>query len=164
MVKLTDDTDDDIAFFKAAMQGVKPLQKQAKVPLVPVTIQPNEDSKTKQAELKRRAVIRAREGSRAAISLGQSDLSDPCELSIAAEESVVFSRSALHYKTLRNLKRGDVNPEASIDLHGKGSARSQPILKNHVVAWLKQCSQVSALHSAQAKDGGAGALYVLLRR
>jgi DNA-nicking Smr family endonuclease len=50
-------------------------------------------------------------------------------------------------------------------IHGKGSPNGlAPVLKNHVNHWLKQLPQVLAFHSALPKDGGAGALYVLLRR
>lgn len=50
-------------------------------------------------------------------------------------------------------------------IHGKGGHRNQaPILKNLVNHWLKQIPLVLAFHSAIAKDGGTGALYVLLKR
>lgn len=51
-------------------------------------------------------------------------------------------------------------------VHGKsysdGMERS-PVLKAHVNTWLRQCPQVLAFTSAQARDGGTGAVYVLLR-
>jgi DNA-nicking Smr family endonuclease/chorismate mutase len=46
-------------------------------------------------------------------------------------------------------------------IHGKGR---HAILKNHVIHWLKQISWVLFFCSAQPKKGGAGALYVLLKR
>jgi DNA-nicking Smr family endonuclease len=50
-------------------------------------------------------------------------------------------------------------------IHGKGGKRGEePILKNLVNHWLKQFPQILAFHSAIPKDGGAGALYVLLKR
>ncbi|MDI9819109.1 MULTISPECIES: Smr/MutS family protein [unclassified Legionella] len=50
-------------------------------------------------------------------------------------------------------------------IHGKGSPRGEtPVLKNLVHHWLKQFPHVLAFHSALAKDGGSGALYVLLKR
>ncbi|QPR29672.1 DNA endonuclease SmrA [Edwardsiella hoshinae] len=50
-------------------------------------------------------------------------------------------------------------------LHGKGE-RSQPqaLLKSYVSAWLPQIPEVMALHSAERRHGGSGALYVLLRK
>lgn len=50
-------------------------------------------------------------------------------------------------------------------VHGKGSHDgAAPILKNRVNHWLRQIPQVLAFHSAEPKEGGTGALYVLLKR
>jgi DNA-nicking Smr family endonuclease len=50
-------------------------------------------------------------------------------------------------------------------IHGKGygGAGTAPVLKNRVNAWLRQHHDVLAFSSAQSRDGGTGALYVLLR-
>jgi DNA-nicking Smr family endonuclease len=49
-------------------------------------------------------------------------------------------------------------------IHGKGyrSENDFPILKNHLNLWLRQHNDVQAFCSASAKDGGAGAVIVLL--
>ena len=50
-------------------------------------------------------------------------------------------------------------------IHGKGGRHDEePILKNHVNHWLQQLPQVLAFHSAIPRDGGTGAVYVLLKR
>ena len=51
-------------------------------------------------------------------------------------------------------------------IHGKGhrSGDKEPIIKRQTNHWLKQHPRVLAFHSAQPKDGGTGAVYVLLRR
>lgn len=51
-------------------------------------------------------------------------------------------------------------------IHGKGSSNlsSYPILKNQVNSWLRAHPFVLAFSSAQNKDGGTGAVYVLLKR
>lgn len=50
-------------------------------------------------------------------------------------------------------------------IHGKGSPNGEPpILKNHVNHWLRQLPSVLAFHSALARQGGSGAVYVLLKR
>ncbi len=50
-------------------------------------------------------------------------------------------------------------------IHGKGHAAfDQPILKNKVNNWLRQLHCVLAFCSATPRDGGTGAVYVLLRR
>ncbi len=51
-------------------------------------------------------------------------------------------------------------------VHGKGhgSSESHPVLKNRLNSWLRQIDEVLAFCSAQPKDGGTGALYLLLKR
>ena len=51
-------------------------------------------------------------------------------------------------------------------IHGKGnrSSSDKPILKSWVNQWLRQQSEVLAFCSARQRDGGTGALYVLLKR
>lgn len=50
-------------------------------------------------------------------------------------------------------------------IHGKGYRKEQkyPVLKNKVNAWLRQHPDVLAFHSALAKDGGTGAVYVWIK-
>jgi len=50
-------------------------------------------------------------------------------------------------------------------IHGKGCRSEQkiPVLKTHVAYWLPQHNDVMAFSSAQAKDGGTGAIYVILK-
>lgn len=50
-------------------------------------------------------------------------------------------------------------------IHGKGhrSSDNYPVLKNHLNLWLRQHQEVLAFCSASARDGGTGAVYVLLR-
>ena len=50
-------------------------------------------------------------------------------------------------------------------VHGKGhrTQSEHPILKNKLNNWLREHPQVLAFSSATKSDGGAGALYVLLR-
>ncbi len=50
-------------------------------------------------------------------------------------------------------------------IHGKGfrSEDKIPVIKTHVAYWLPQHPDVLAFASCLAKDGGSGALYVLLR-
>lgn len=50
-------------------------------------------------------------------------------------------------------------------IHGKGhrSSGNQPVLKQKVNYWLRLYEQVLAFCSATRRDGGTGAVYVLLR-
>ncbi len=51
-------------------------------------------------------------------------------------------------------------------VHGKGhgSSSKRPVLKNRLNNWLRQLDDVLAFCSAQPKDGGTGAVYLLLKR
>jgi DNA-nicking Smr family endonuclease len=51
-------------------------------------------------------------------------------------------------------------------VHGKGyhSEDNRPVLKAMVNKWLQDLPEVLAFASAQPKDGGSGAVYVLLRQ
>jgi len=115
---------------------------------------------------------------------------------VAPEESLFFTRGGLRHRQLHRFKRGDLRPEARLDLHGftleeaaallprflsnaqsskqrcvciihgKGyrSAKGRPVLKAQINQWLRDIPFVLAFSSAQAKDGGMGAVYVLLQR
>lgn len=80
----------------------------------------------------------------------------------------------LHQKTLNEARQALVQFIADCEvrdirclliLHGKGE-RSTPraVLKSHVSTWLPQLPAVMAMHSAERRHGGSGALYVLLRK
>ena len=50
-------------------------------------------------------------------------------------------------------------------VHGNESAKNAPpLIKNLINHWLPQIPDVAAFHSAQPKDGGLGAVYVLLHK
>ena len=51
-------------------------------------------------------------------------------------------------------------------IHGKGyrSSENLPILKNSLNGWLRQHNEVLAFCSSRQRDGGSGALYVLLHQ
>ena len=52
-----------------------------------------------------------------------------------------------------------------IIIHGKGfRSASKPVIKPMVNRWLRTTEQVLAFHTAQPKDGGSGAVYVLLKK
>jgi DNA-nicking Smr family endonuclease len=53
----------------------------------------------------------------------------------------------------------------AIIIHGKGyRSKDKPVIKPMVNRWLREVSQVLAFHSAQPRDGGTGAVYVLFRK
>jgi len=57
------------------------------------------------------------------------------------------------------------NVRCALVTHGKGEGRLQPAkLKSCVNHWLRQFDSVLAFHTAQRRDGGMGATYVLLKK
>ncbi len=53
----------------------------------------------------------------------------------------------------------------AIIIHGKGfRSKDKPVIKPMVNRWLRAVDNVLAFHSAQPKDGGSGAVYVLLKK
>lgn len=76
--------------------------------------------------------------------------------------TVEQARLAVLYFLLQSRERGYICVRI---IHGKGRFnQSNAKLKNHINYWLMQISWVLGFSSAQSRDGGAGALYVLLRR
>ena len=50
-------------------------------------------------------------------------------------------------------------------LHGRGVRAAVPaLLKSFVNVWLRELPDVLAFHTAQKRDGGSGAVYVLLKK
>ena len=51
-------------------------------------------------------------------------------------------------------------------IHGKGlsSGKQKSVLKTYINHWLSEHERVLAFHSAKVRDGGTGAVYVLLKR
>ena len=57
------------------------------------------------------------------------------------------------------------NIRHAIIVHGKGfGSNGKPVIKPMINRWLPQVANVLAFHSAQPKDGGNGAVYVLLKK
>src|SRR5262245_23831702 len=112
---------------------------------------------------------------------------------VGVEECIRFNRAGLQNRLLKKLAHGQLAIEAKLDLHslhlavalaqakiflencqrqgrrlvliihGKGKKSDKPVLKNALNIWLRTQSDVLAFHSAQSKDGGTGAVYVLLK-
>lgn len=114
--------------------------------------------------------------------------------SVRSEDLIEFFRSGIQQKTIRQMRSGQFSIEAKLDLHGlvvveardalarfimhcqrrgmrqvllvhgKGRPHQEPILKNKLNHWLRQNPDILAFCSARSKEGGTGALYVLLKR
>ena len=108
-----------------------------------------------------------------------------------SDAQLSYSDESLSPKLFKQLQKGHIKPEATLDLHqldrhtaateiehflatafhhdcrslliihGKGT--DKPVLKNLTEQFLRQDARVFAFHSAQRQDGGTGAVYVLLK-
>jgi DNA-nicking Smr family endonuclease len=57
------------------------------------------------------------------------------------------------------------NKHCVLIIHGTAAPKNvPPLLKNLINRWLPQIKEVQAFYSAKTKDGGAGAVYVLLKK
>ena len=163
---------DDAALFEAAMHDVEAL--------------PGQPSRQSDAELAPKPIVRSR-------------LAPPAPRLGGALPHLDPGRSAdIDARTLDRLKRGQLRPEARVDLHGmtqdqahralgrflervRGEGRrcvlvvtgkgrvseGGGVLRNQTPNWLNAPAirpMVLAFAPAQLRDGGSGALYVLLRR
>lgn len=167
--------DDDKALFRDAMKGVKPLSRTGKVHF---------ESKPVKHRI-RQPLDRELDA--------LEPISDPTEHHTHAEQILKYGCDQLQARQYKLFKTGKIPIEAMIDLHGKtvdearhalqellhmarhhhcrcirvvhgkGSGHEGGKLKNHVYHWLKQSRHVLAFHSCMPKDGGAGAVYVLLK-
>ncbi len=165
---------EDLDAFAQAVQGIKPLA-QRKVQHEAVRKYP----KRREMDIEPPASF--------------FDGGDPKD-SVQSDDFIAYNQSGISHKTLRNLRKGQYNVEAVLDLHrntieearvaverflheclqnelrtvlivhGKGKPGVPPILKNHVNHWLRQATPVLAFCSSTSRHGGNGAVYVLLKR
>ncbi len=57
------------------------------------------------------------------------------------------------------------NERCVLILHGRGKHSDPPaLLKSYCNHWLRHIPEVLAFHSAQARDGGTGAVYVMVKK
>lgn len=169
--------DDDKVLFMQAMSGVKPLKNTVSVPKT--------TQKDPNAHFKRAAATGGEESTSVALSDMQALLNP-----VASEAFLVYKNPTLQNKVFEQLKQGKLRWYEAVDLHsssideareailkligiaqkadetvvkivhGKGDA----LIKTCVNGWLRQMSDVLAFVSAPAKDGGTGAVLVLLKR
>ncbi|WP_027874586.1 DNA endonuclease SmrA [Spongiibacter marinus] len=171
---------DDDKLFAEEMAGVKPLQRPARVALKKAAV----DAPSFAA---RREAAQAKPGVKNFLADNDVPLLDPYYM-------VDFRREGVQHGVYRKLKQARYEAEARLDLHkmsvararqqvfefireamsmdlrsliivhGRGNHSGVALLKSHVAHWLPQIEDVQAFCSAQPQHGGAGAVYVLLRK
>jgi len=175
------DVDDD-DLFKQELEGVRPLV-QDKVPLTKTSTTPTESQLAR-----RQAAITDLKQDDNLLTTEYVEMVDPHDIiefkRPGVQEGVyrklrlgkypVDAVLDLHRKTVEQARRevfefirdsARIGVRTVMILHGKGDRSQQPaLLKSYVNKWLPSLPAVMAFHSAQKQHGGAGAMYVLLRK
>jgi DNA-nicking Smr family endonuclease len=161
------DPDEDRAFFRRHMAGVRRLKQDRAAPPAPG---------------RRPVPLQRLRDDRAVMASLLSDDFDPTEIE-TGEELLYRRRGRFRLDAELDL-HGRTVPEAREQLtaflrearrhgwrcvrivHGKGrsSAGQKPVLKGKVNGWLRQIDAVLGFCSARPPDGGTGAVCVLLKR
>jgi DNA-nicking Smr family endonuclease len=175
-------TDED-DLFQQEMQGVKKIQQTQRVDLS----QPHETTEAQ----KRRQQAATQEQDRldsnhlqhyevtrvqphAELGYKCHGIQDNVFRRLRQGKNPIDARLDLHRMTIekaRELVYSFINDCVKYDLRtvlilpGKGDRNTEDpaLLKSYLIHWLPQLADVLAYHTAQPKDGGAGAFYVLLR-
>lgn len=173
---------DDATLFAEATRGARRLPADAPPPAPP---RRKPDANT----LHRRAAATAEDNPDSPISDTAALLH-----AVGPEEALSHARNGVQQRVMQKLKQGQPAWQAAVDLHGctvdearesllalvrdarrdglqvvkvvhgKGLMQGQALLKTCVNGWLRQLPDVLAFVSALPRDGGTGAVYVLLKR
>lgn len=171
--------DDPRSLFRQAVRGTRPL-KQDRAKLVTPKPRPIAQRR-KQDEEDVIASLLSDEYSPEAVEIGEElifcrtgvqsrvfrkfrrgDYAIEAELDLHSRK--VPEARELIAKFLRDCREQDKRCVCIIHGKGFGSLAKVPILKNKVNHWLRQKDEVLAFCSARPNDGGAGAVYVLLKK
>ena len=179
MIEEPNDTD----LFKKALLGVKAIDNGNMAKIERSDLRKKPDAKT----LAKRA---AAEG---AFEIDNAELSDTQAIlnPVASQATLSYRIATLQHKVFEDLKAGNLRWFEAVDLHGctVEEARAavlqiiqiakqenqnvlkivhgkgpDAILKTYVNGWLRQHRDVLAFSSAPEKQGGTGAVLVLLKR
>lgn len=170
------ENDDDL--FRRLMADVKPLETEARVqPEKPKisphhkTQSPEEDIESSFVEFAHAAEVDPEES----LFFTRTGLQQRTIRQLKRGDMPIEARLDLHGQTINEagilltqfIEQAQVEGcRCVIVIHGKGqrSAEGKPVLKTQVNHWLRESPAVLAFSSAQPKHGGAGAVYVLLKK
>lgn len=173
-------SDDDINFFRAQMRNVKPLDKShttkinTKQPAPPlkkksIAFDDNESSHFEFSDYIQETVTADTK-----LYFAQSGVQAKTLLELRQGKIRQTQILDLHGSTINEardllskfLEHCIQNHQRCVRIiHGRGKlTATPPVLKNHVNSWLQQYPDILAFCSAIPRDGGTGAVYVLLKR
>lgn len=180
---MTDDSlsDEDKTLFRQMMSEVKPLPKNKKVGLPTVEkIAANDRYPKKIKAIKTDPLIHLSDSYTQTVQaetvLSYTSPSIPNKRFAELKKGLIPWQARLDLHGLRPdearqalihfiLEQTALAHRCLLIIHGKGGLQGEaPVLKNLVHHWLAQFTQVLAFHSAVKREGGSGALYVLLKR
>ncbi len=183
-------SDTDLALFRQAMEGVKPLTEPECHPIC----EPDFKLPTSLKKTHRHIRTTHEHHAQSASQLTTLHFSDPYECTLSSDCMLSYQASSLSRQTWHDFKQGLRPIDGRLDLHGltleqakqalihfleqhirrqhrvlllihgRGAQNARPLLKNAVNHWLPQCPQVLAFVSAKKQHGGSGAVYILLKR
>ena len=177
---MTSDKDRDA--FAKAMQGVKPLQQVERAVTAKRPQAKAHNSRAARAALLVESLHGPGDGTPDSIEqLGEEiafrrpGLAEKTFRKLRRGRFSIEAEADLHGLTVNEAKlllRDFICESAQLGLgcvrviHGKGlgSGPGGPVLKGNVQRWLMQWDEILAFVTARMRDGGSGAVYVLLRR
>lgn len=174
---MTDDKEDELDLFKAEMAGVKPLKSDNRVKHQPertsikVGLHAESDadfvedifSDAYPDDECPNILSFCRSGVQnklfSQLRTGKLPVEDVVDLhGLTVKEARAYLIDFLQHCEQRDIR-------SVIIIHGKGfRSQAKPVIKPMVNRWLRETGRVLAFHSAQPRDGGTGAVYVLLKK
>ena len=176
---MSDDStkNDDESLFLAEMAGVRPLRPDNKIkirkkPKTPARLATEEDYRFAINDVFSSAEML--EDCPEILSFSRSGLQHNVLKKLRQGKHPIEHALDLHGLTIKQARNelieflGECETAGvshAIIVHGKGfRSKDKPVIKPMVNRWLRAVDNVLAFHSAQAKDGGSGAVYVLLKK
>lgn len=175
------DNQDDLNFLEQ-MKGVKPLKTKSRVII-------RKDSKTTPGQQQRKLdATRMKNAADNPLSVEHLELVNPEDVITFSRPGLahgvfkklkqgaypIEAKLDLHHRTVEQAREAVRNfivdcqkydARTGIILHGKGALGDPPaLLKSFTNRWLKQIPEVLAFHTAKPNQGGAGAVYVLVKK
>ncbi|WP_412757183.1 Smr/MutS family protein [Legionella bozemanae] len=173
-------SDEDKALFRESMRSVKPLNEKTKRVKVEVPKPSIQSKKNKSLETQEKKeyylsdMIVDTVFSETILSYAHPSLSK--QQFKALKQGKIPWEARLDLHGLKSEKARDIlcqfiqtqaesSKKCLLIIHGKGGyLGAPPVIKNLLNRWLPQLDEILAFHSALPKDGGSGAVYVLLKR
>ncbi|WP_392537908.1 Smr/MutS family protein [Legionella sp. 227] len=173
-------SDEDKALFREHMRSVKPLKKQTnqvKVAQPKPSVPPKKNTPQVTQEKKKyylSDMIVDTVLSETILSYSHPSLASQRFKALRHGQIPWEARLDLHGLKSENARdtlcqfiqtQAENNSRCILIIHGKGGYQgAPPVIKNLLNRWLPQLDEVLAFHSALPRDGGSGAVYVLLKR